>query len=168
MPKKNQEKAKILFFEPPPRPEVVLRKIHSVEGKFASFVSSFAGNMWFIYLHAVWFAFWFFANNGDIPFIKPFDPFPYGFLTMIVSLEAIFLATFILINQNRQALVDTYRDIRFETYGAEQKEELEEDVEDIQKDIDDIKSAMSFIQGKLTNVEKAKTENGNGHTTATP
>lgn len=165
VPKKNREKPKILFFETPPPPEVVFRKIHSLEGKTADFISNFAGNMWFVYLHAIWFTFWFFANNGDVPGIKPFDPFPYGFLTMIVSLEAIFLATFILINQNRQALVDTFRDIRFEKYGEAQKEELEEDVEDIQKNINDIKSAMSFIQGKLNQVEKAKTENGNGHTT---
>jgi len=167
MPKKNREKQNLLPFEPQAAPELVFRKIHSVEGKFTNLISNFAGNMWFVYLHGVWFAFWFFANNGDIPGIKPFDPFPYGFLTMIVSLEAIFLATFILINQNRQALVDTYRDIRFEEYEEQQQEELEENVEGIQKDIDDIKSAMSFIQSKLTSVEKAKVENGGNHTTTT-
>jgi uncharacterized membrane protein len=161
VPKKVKDK--ILPFEPQAAPELLFRKIHSVEGKFASFVSSFSGNMWFVYLHVAWFTFWILANNGDIPGIKPFDPFPYGLLTMVVSLEAIFLATFILINQNRQALVDTYRDIKFEEFGEAQQEELEEDVEDIQKDIDDIKNAMSFIQGKLNQVEKAKTEgNGNG------
>lgn len=164
MPRKDKKKQKLLTFEPQAAPELVLRKIHSLEGKTADFISNFAGNMWFVYIHIVWFTFWFFANNGDIPGIVPFDPFPYGFLTMIVSLEAIFLATFILINQNRQALVDTYRDIRFETYEERQKEELEEDVEDIQKNINDIKGAMSFIQGKLNQVEKAKTEgNGNGN-----
>lgn len=161
MPRKDQDKA--FPFDPRTTPDLILRKMHSVEGKFANFISGAAGNMWFVYLHVFWFAFWFFANNGNITQIQPFDPFPYGLLTMIVSLEAIFLSTFILINQNRQALVDTYRDIRDETYEEQVQEELEEDVEDIQKDIDDIKSAMSFIQGKLTNVEKAKVEgNGNG------
>lgn len=163
MPRKDQDSVKAFPFDPRTTPDLLLRKMHSVEGKFASFVSGSAGNMWFVYLHIFWFTFWFFANNGDIPQIQPFDPFPYGLLTMVVSLEAIFLSTFILINQNRQALVDTYRDIRDETYEGQAQEELEEDVQDIQKDIDDIKSAMSFIQGKLTNVEKAKAEgNGNG------
>ena len=152
--------------QPAISPEQVMKKINEVEGKFASLIAGSAGNMWFIYFHVFWFSFWFFANHGSIPFIEPFDPFPYGLLTMIVSLEAIFLATFILINQNRQALVDTYRELEFERgqmEDVEQQEDIGEDVEDIQKDINDIKGALSFIQGKLTNVEKAQGSNGNGH-----
>jgi uncharacterized membrane protein len=56
--------------------------------------------MVFVYLSIVWFAAWILLNSGLIP-IRPFDPYPYGLLTMIVSLEAIFLSTFILISQNR-------------------------------------------------------------------
>jgi len=76
---------------------------------------------------------------------------------MLVSLEAIFLATFILINQNRQALVDTYRELEEEQEEEEEEkeqEELEEDVQDIQKDLDDIKSAIAFIQQKVNSLEK--------------
>lgn len=158
MPRKDRDK-KILPFQPQAAPEILFKKIHSAEGKFASFVSYFSGNMWFVYLHVVWFTFWILANKGEIPGIEPFDPFPYGLLTMIVSLEAIFLSTFILINQNRQALLDTYRELEEE----EESEAQEEDVEDIQKDIDSIKNALNYIQGKLTNVEKAQGTNGGEH-----
>jgi uncharacterized membrane protein len=47
--------------------------------------------------------FWLVINTGEIAGIKPFDPFPFTFLTMIVSLEAIFLAIFVLISQNQMA-----------------------------------------------------------------
>lgn len=158
MPKDGKKILAPLF--QPVSPEQILKNIHSFEGGLAQLISNFSGNMWFVYLHVIWFTAWFFINRGDISFIAPFDPFPYGLLTMIVSLEAIFLATFILINQNRQALLDTYRELEEE----QESEEQEEDVEDIQKDIDDIKNAMSFIQNKLVNVEKAQgSGNGNGH-----
>jgi uncharacterized membrane protein len=52
-------------------------------------------------LHVVWFGCWVSANVGWIPGVTPFDPFPFPFLTMAVSLEAIFLAWFVLASQNR-------------------------------------------------------------------
>jgi len=54
-------------------------------------------------LHALWFGLWVSANVGAIPGVSPFDPFPFPFLTMTVSLEAIFLALFVLASQNRLA-----------------------------------------------------------------
>jgi uncharacterized membrane protein len=54
-------------------------------------------------LHVVWFTLWVTANVGWIPGVEPFDPFPFPFLTMTVSLEAIFLALFVLASQNRLA-----------------------------------------------------------------
>jgi uncharacterized membrane protein len=53
--------------------------------------------------HVVWFGFWITANVGLVPHVRPFDPFPFPFLTMTVSLEAIFLALFVLASQNRLA-----------------------------------------------------------------
>jgi uncharacterized membrane protein len=53
--------------------------------------------------HLVWFTLWVTANVGVLPGIAPFDPFPFPFLTMTVSLEAIFLALFVLASQNRLA-----------------------------------------------------------------
>lgn len=149
-------------------PEQLLKNLHSFEGRLAGFFTYFSGTMGFAYFHAFWFTFWILANHGTFrPWIEPFDPFPYGLLTMIVSLEAIFLATFVLISQNRQALVDTYRELEEEQEQEEeeaQHEELEESFEDIQKDLDDIKNAISFINQKVQSVEKARTasENGNG------
>jgi uncharacterized membrane protein len=55
-------------------------------------------------LHVVWFTAWVSANAGLVPGVTPFDPFPFPFLTMTVSLEAIFLALFVLASQNRLAL----------------------------------------------------------------
>ena len=55
-------------------------------------------------LHVVWFGLWVAVNVGVIHAVRPFDPFPFPFLTMTVSLEAIFLALFVLASQNRLAL----------------------------------------------------------------
>ena len=56
-----------------------------------------------VFVHVGWFTFWVLANKGLIPGITPFDPFPFPLLTMTVSLEAIFLALFVLASQNRLA-----------------------------------------------------------------
>jgi uncharacterized membrane protein len=55
-------------------------------------------------LHVVWFGVWITVNAGVFRNIRPFDPFPFPFLTMAVSLEAIFLALFVLASQNRLSL----------------------------------------------------------------
>jgi flagellar motility protein MotE (MotC chaperone) len=60
-------------------------------------------------LHVVWFGGWIVWNLGWIPGLAPFDPFPFGLLTMVVSLEAIFLSAFILLSQNRQSDVSDLR-----------------------------------------------------------
>ena len=60
-------------------------------------VAAFCGSMTFVWVHVAWFSTWIILNS--IPRLR-FDPFPYTFLTLVVSLEAIFLSTFILISQN--------------------------------------------------------------------
>ncbi len=79
------------------------RTAMSRSDRIADWITGFSGSMPFVYLHVVWFACWIALNRGIFG-TTPFDPFPFGLLTMIVSLEAIFLATFVLISQNRQAL----------------------------------------------------------------
>ena len=74
----------------------------SLQAYLADSITVFSGRMVFIYVHVVWFGAWILWNQGAFG-LKPFDPFPYGLLTMIVSLEAIFLSTFVLISQNRLA-----------------------------------------------------------------
>jgi uncharacterized membrane protein len=59
------------------------------------------GSMPFVLFHLVWFVGWIALNLRLIPSIHPFDPFPFGLLTLVVSLEAIFLSLFLLISQNR-------------------------------------------------------------------
>jgi uncharacterized membrane protein len=70
----------------------------TVHDRIADTVTSFSGRMGFVYVHIVWFGLWIVLNTGGV---RTFDPFPYGLLTMIVSLEAIFLSTVVLISQNR-------------------------------------------------------------------
>src|SRR3989344_1966127 len=72
-------------------------------------LTEYFGTVEFLILNGLLFVFWIVANCGLIPGIAPFDPYPYGLLTMIVSLEAIFLATIVLITQNRMHKVDTLR-----------------------------------------------------------
>jgi len=90
-------------------------EVHStILQRIADWLAWFSGSMPFLISHTFWFIIWISLNTmimGD----KAFDPFPFGLLTMIVSLEAIFLACFVLISQNRQAQKDKYRaDIEYE------------------------------------------------------
>jgi len=68
------------------------------------------GSTPFLIFHILLFAAWIILNLEIIPGTIPFDPFPFGLLTMVVSLEAIFLAIFILVSQNRSAYVNTLRE----------------------------------------------------------
>lgn len=68
------------------------------------------GSIIFLSLNALWFFVWIILNTNIISGLKPFDPFPFGLLTMIVSLEAIFLAIIVLISQNRAAKVAELRE----------------------------------------------------------
>lgn len=74
----------------------------SLQDHVADAITRFSGSMVFIYLHVLIFGIWIIGNLG-IAAIPAFDPFPFGMLTTIVSLEAIFLSTFVLVSQNRQA-----------------------------------------------------------------
>jgi uncharacterized membrane protein len=68
-------------------------------------VTSFAGSAPFLVFHVCWFSAWILINSGAIPGITPFDPFPFSFLTLVVSLEAIFLTLLVLMSQNRMTKV---------------------------------------------------------------
>jgi CRP/FNR family transcriptional regulator, cyclic AMP receptor protein len=82
--------------------------------RIADWIAWFSGSMQFLILNGAWFIVWISINTLPLP-IEHFDPFPFGLLTMIVSLEAIFLSCFVLISQNRQAQKDKVRaDIEYE------------------------------------------------------
>jgi uncharacterized membrane protein len=72
------------------------------QDRAADAITKFAGSMLFVLVHTVWFAVWMAINLGLFGRSLEFDKFPFGLLTMVVSLEAIFLSTFLLISQNRQ------------------------------------------------------------------
>lgn len=91
--------------------------------KVADWIAEFSGSMPFLTINALIFFFWILLNVDIIPSLPAFDPFPFGLLTMAVSLEAIFLSIFVLISQNRQAAKDRVRaDIE---YDVNLKAELE-------------------------------------------
>lgn len=82
--------------------------------RMADWIAWFSGSMAFLILNGGWFIIWIAINTLPLG-LPAFDPFPFGLLTMIVSLEAIFLSCFVLISQNRQAQKDKVRgDIEYE------------------------------------------------------
>lgn len=91
--------------------------------KVADVITAHLGSMTFLSLNAAWFLTWIVINIGLIPIIAPFDPFPFGLLTMVVSLEAIFLAIIVLISQNRASKIDDLReevDLQINTIAEEE------------------------------------------------
>ena len=86
---------RVSHLPPEPNPALVRHaeeRAQSVQNRIADRICAFAGSMWFVYIHIAWFGCW--IGLGV-------EHYPYGLLTMIVSLEAIFLSTFVLISQNR-------------------------------------------------------------------
>jgi uncharacterized membrane protein len=77
--------------------------------RLAEWLAAFSGSLPFLALHILLFLTWVLLNVGLFRAVRPFDPFPFGFLTMATSLESIFLACFVLIAQNRQAASDRIR-----------------------------------------------------------
>ena len=89
----------------------------SLQSRIADAITGFAGSMSFVYVHMVWFAFW---------IALPVEKYPYGLLTMIVSLEAIFLSTFVMISQNRaDARRQIFADDQYRMIQEERKQNLE-------------------------------------------
>jgi len=103
-----------------------IAKFKKTEDKIADKITNFAGTMSFVYIHSVWFGLWVIINLGLLGAGLAFDTFPFGLLTLIVSLEAIFLSTFVMISQNRQA---NAAEIRSELdYQTDVKAEKEVDI----------------------------------------
>jgi uncharacterized membrane protein len=84
--------SRLKFESNPALLEHAKERAESVQNRIADKITAFAGSMAFVYIHIVWFGLW--IGLGV-------EKYPYGLLTMIVSLEAIFLSTFVMISQNR-------------------------------------------------------------------
>jgi uncharacterized membrane protein len=95
---------------------VLTRRITRRQDRIADSLTAFSGSVSFVYVHIGWFVLWLLINLGVFGAALEFDPFPFGLLTLIVSLEAIFLSTFVLISQNRQtARADVRSELDYET-----------------------------------------------------
>jgi uncharacterized membrane protein len=90
------------------------QRAESFQNRIADRITTFAGSMAFVYIHIIWFGSWIaFGVEG----------YPYGLLTMIVSLEAIFLSTFVMISQNRaDAKRQVVADLQWQTVQEEDKQ----------------------------------------------
>ena len=163
--------------------EAALRSGRSPMDRMVDGISEFCGSVAFVYIHLLWFALWIGANLA-LPVRVRFDPFPFGLLTLVVSLEAIFLSTFVLVSQNRQAqMADRRAELDLQTnllaehevtrilalldaitthLGIEEGDdpelpELEEDVEP-----ESLLSELEAQEGKAAG--SSKKTNGNNHT----
>ena len=87
-----------------------LEKNKSRVDRCADFLRDYFGTVWFLVINAVIFAVWLLLNSELIPNVHVFDPYPHGFLTTAVSLEAIFLSIIVLISQNRANEIDELRE----------------------------------------------------------
>ena len=105
---------------PPIHPALLEREAERAkvrQNRIADAITTFAGSMLFVYLHVIWFACWIGFGVED---------YPYGLLTMIVSLEAIFLSTFVMISQNRaDARRQVIADQQWKTVQEEDRQNVE-------------------------------------------
>jgi len=111
---------RLSHLSPEPNPalmEHAKQRAMSVQNRIADKITAFAGSMWFVYIHIIWFSSW--IGFGV-------EKYPYGLLTMIVSLEAIFLSTFVMISQNRaDAKRQVIADQQWQTVKEEDKQNEE-------------------------------------------
>ena len=112
------------------------QRADNAQNRIADRITAFAGSMLFVYLHIIWFTVWIAAGV---------EHYPYGLLTMIVSLEAIFLSTFVMISQNR---ADAKRQIvADEQWSMVQTEDKQnEELLSISKQIADLTKQVHAIQ----------------------
>ncbi len=119
----------------------------TVVEKAADWIAEFSGSIPFLGIHIVIFAIWIIWNIGWPPGLSDFDPFPFGLLTMAVSLEAIILSVFVLLSQNRQVAKDRIRaDIE---YDVNLKAELE--IAHLHEKVDE---SNAEILGRLDKIER--------------
>lgn len=104
-----READKLLGTRPAANPNQVVEERLSPVERVADKAAEFSGRFSFLVIHMVWFGAWIAINTGSVPGVPVFDQNPFGLLTLIVSLEAIFLSCMVLISQNRQAAKEKIR-----------------------------------------------------------
>jgi uncharacterized membrane protein len=124
-----------------------------LENRVADQITRFAGSMTFVYLHVIWFAAW---------ILSGVEHYPYGLLTMIVSLEAIFLSTFVMISQNRadekrQVLADhQWQTVQEEDQQNQQLLQLSNQILDLTRAIHQMTAAQSTAGGHPAGPNRAQ------------
>jgi uncharacterized membrane protein len=127
-------------------------------------ITQFAGSLSFVYIHIGWFTLWVLLNVGLVGSGKAFDKYPFGLLTLIVSLEAIFLSTFVMISQNRQAAradirseLDFETNLRSEVWSVHIGRSLGLDPEEVERHVQDLikKAKSGFDSGSAIDVDPA-------------
>ncbi len=107
--KRLREADRLIGMRPTYSPnQAVEEKITPVQ-RIADLAAAFSGSISFLFVHMIWFGVWIGINLQLLPGLPSFDPYPFGLLTMVVSLEAIFLSCMVLISQNRQAAKERIR-----------------------------------------------------------
>ena len=116
--------------------------------KAADWIAAWTGSLQFLFMHLVWFAAWLGWNILG-PEAERFDPFPFGFLTLVVSLEAIILSVFVLLSQNRQAERDRVRNdveydvnLKAEMQIAHLHEKFDENYAEMHKRLEPIEQTL--------------------------
>ncbi len=123
--------------------------------QIADDLTSICGSTPFLIAHVIIFAVWIVINLGYVSEIKPFDPYPFGFLTMVVSLEAIFLSIFVLVSQNRSSYISTLRDevhLGVNLIAEEEITKILEVLADIKKELG-IKKADPQLERMLERID---------------
>ena len=121
------------------------KRARDAQSRVADAITRFAGSMTFVYLHIIWFGCW--IGFGV-------ESYPYGLLTMIVSLEAIFLSTFVMISQNRadakrQVLADQqWRTVHEEDQQNRQLLDLSGQILELTKAVHDYAQAATEAAGR--------------------
>jgi uncharacterized membrane protein len=148
----------------PPSRHPSLTGVRKGEERASDAISAFAGSPAFVYIHIAWFTLWILINLGVVGKGLVFDRFPYGLLTMVVSLEAIFLSTFILITQNRQgersearAQFDFHNNVRGEIWAAHIGQALGLDAHHVEHMV------KKTVDGYLEEVKQSGLDGGRPH-----
>jgi uncharacterized membrane protein len=119
------------------------QRLQKLQSRIADTITNFAGSMTFVYVHIAWFALW---------IVVGVEHYPYGLLTMIVSLEAIFLSTFVMISQNRaDARRQVLADAQWETVQAE--EHQNEQIITLSNQILDLTTAIHKMTNELSDLK---------------
>lgn len=135
----------------------------SLQDRLAALMTDFSGSMAFVYIHAAWFSLWFLLNLGifRIPRLTQFDPYPFGLLTLIVSLEAIFLSTFVLIAQNNLSAVSERRaelDLQVNLLAEQKSAKVLELLDTIAREMDAVHRRFNYKPDAETEALKLSPE----------